>query len=186
LFIISIRSLASPKHALQGNLIGLLGMLFAIFIYIFYFHKHNFFYTSISIFCGFFIGLLLAKKIKLNKLPQTIAILNGLGGLSALLVSCSKMIEISQSYTFDILGLIVGGITFSGSVIAFSKLQHLLKSQSSYSLKTRLIIYFILISTTLCSIYLYTSYNLISLLLLVFLLNLLLLLLLLRILFLAF
>ncbi len=167
LFIISIRSLASPKHALNGNLIGLLGMLFAIFIYIFYFHTYNFFYTSVSIFCGFFIGVLLAKKVKLNSLPQTIAVLNGLGGLSALLVSCSKMIEFSHSYAFDIFGLIVGGITFSGSIIAFFKLQHLLQFQTSYSFKNRLIIYITLTSLIIFSTYLYNSYNIFFLILLI-------------------
>ena len=107
LFILSIRGLASPKTAREGNLLGMLGMTIAIIITLYF-----------------------ALKVKMTSLPQMIAAFNGLGGLSAVFISLAEILAGSEARTEASLGLIIGAVAFSGSMIAFAKLQGLIPAKA--------------------------------------------------------
>ena len=135
LFILSIKSLASPKTARKGNIFGMVGMAIAIAT-TFYYHTHTGNYKIIPvILLGAVIGGLIAMKIRMTAIPQLIAGLHSLIGMAAVMIAASAMYapelfaigevgNITLSSMIELgLGGIIGGITFSGSVIAFTKLQ---------------------------------------------------------------
>ena len=126
LFVISIHALSSPKTAFKGNLIGMLGMCLSIIAGLTLLNYSNLLPTIIITGMGGIIGIYLSQKIKITSLPQMIALLNSFGGLSALLIALSE----HNSFSLNVfLSLIVGGITFSGSITAFLKLQNIISSK---------------------------------------------------------
>ena len=127
-FIISIRSLSSPKTAHLGNLLGILGMFIAIFATMFLIN--DILLTSVAILLGAIVGIFFALKVKMTSLPQMIAAFNGLGGLSATLIAIAEIINGSPALLDNTIGLIIGAVAFSGSMIAFAKLQGLMTARA--------------------------------------------------------
>ena len=135
LFILSLKGLSSPETSRRGNIFGIVGMLVAITTVIMQPNSTNFSYLFSAILIGGLIGTILGLKIKMTAMPQLVAAFHSLVGLSAVLVAAGAFIAPEK---FNILanekikvisaiemsvGLVVGAITFSGSVIAFAKLQ---------------------------------------------------------------
>ncbi len=148
LFILSLRGLAFPQSAYRSNIIGIIGMIIAITASTL--TNPNLLLIFLAIVIGALIGWRIAYYIKMTALPQTIAAFNGLGGLAAFLVAvCATL---NQNSGLDIAGSAVIGIfTFSGSFIAFAKLQGLIKQQPdthllnmllSIALLTAIIVYY--------------------------------------------
>ncbi len=127
-FIISIRSLSSPKTARLGNLLGILGMFIAIIATMFLIN--DILLTSLAILLGAVVGIFFALKVKMTSLPQMIAVFNGLGGLSATLIAIAEIINGSSALLDNTIGLIIGAVAFSGSMIAFAKLQGLMSARA--------------------------------------------------------
>ncbi len=138
LFILAIRGLSSPDTARTGNYLGISGMLLAFIVTIINLEQNNFYnwiliISGISI--GGLIGSLLARKVAMTDMPQMVAALNSMGGLSAVFVAWAAFLSPESfgllidgyiktpSIIQMLLGIFVGAITFSGSVIAFLKLQ---------------------------------------------------------------
>ena len=138
LFILAIRGLSSPDTARTGNYLGISGMLLAFIVTIINLEQNNLYnwvliISGISI--GGLIGSLLARKVAMTDMPQMVAALNSMGGLSAVFVAWAAFLSPesfgllidgyikSSSIIQMLLGIFVGAITFSGSVIAFLKLQ---------------------------------------------------------------
>ena len=130
LFILSIRGLASPDTARQGNLLGSLGMLIAIAATIYSPLVTDYWPVVAAIVIGGGIGTYFALKVKMTSLPQMIAAFNGLGGLSAVFIAMAEILAGSTMLIENSLGLIIGAVAFSGSVIAFAKLQGLMKPKA--------------------------------------------------------
>lgn len=130
LFILSIRGLASPKTAREGNLLGMAGMLIAIVTTLYSPLVSDIALTIGVIIVGGMIGTYSALHVKMTSLPQMIAAFNGLGGLSAVLISLAEIIAGSPAYLEASLGLIIGAVAFSGSMIAFAKLQGLISAKA--------------------------------------------------------
>jgi NAD(P) transhydrogenase subunit beta len=137
LFILALRGLSSPETSRQGNLFGILGMTIAIivtFLTIGSFSK-GFIYVVIFLLIGGMIGSIIAFKISMTAMPQLVAGFHSLVGLSAVLVAISAFLKpdvfnlgtvgnIKTASLIEMsLGASIGAITFSGSVIAFLKLQ---------------------------------------------------------------
>ena len=135
LFILSLKGLSSPESSRRGNIFGIVGMLVAITTVIMQPNSTNFSYLFSAILIGGLIGTILGLKIKMTAMPQLVAAFHSLVGLSAVLVAAGAFIAPEK---FNILanekikvisaiemsvGLVVGAITFSGSLIAFAKLQ---------------------------------------------------------------
>ncbi len=138
LFILALRGLSSPETAQQGNRFGMLGMAIAIATTMCLPTVTSFRYIVIAIAIGGVIGAIVAKKIQMTALPQLVAAFHSLVGLAAVLVAASAFFApdafhilgadgIFASSLVEIgLGVAIGAITFTGSLIAFSKLQGLI------------------------------------------------------------
>ncbi len=134
LFIFGIKKLASPKTARQGNFLSSLGMFLAIVITLFDKHVLTYEYIIIGIIAGAAIGSLMALKVPMTGMPQMVGLLNGFGGGASALVAMSEYYKelgtplLTENLSVIIaicLSLIIGGITFTGSLIAFGKLQEI-------------------------------------------------------------
>ena len=134
-FILALKGLASPQSARRGNLFGMVGMAIAILSTLAIPTIHHVFLLLILITAGGIVGTLIALRINMTAIPQLVASFHSLVGLAAILVaSCAFITPVAfhigspgAIYTSSLiemsLGLIIGAITFSGSVIAFLKLQ---------------------------------------------------------------
>lgn len=133
LFIIGLKRLARPKTAVQGNLLGSVGMLIAILVTVFNRSIVSMEIILAGIVVGSLGGALLARKIQMTAMPQMVALLNGFGGIASTLVAGAALIEeiglrSDPSPEFLIAtaaSALIGSVTFSGSLIAFGKLQGL-------------------------------------------------------------
>lgn len=130
LFILAIRGLASPKTAREGNVLGMVGMLVAIVVTLYSPLVSDIALTTGVIILGAMIGTYSAIHVKMTSLPQMIAAFNGLGGLSAVFISLAEIIAGSDARVEASIGLVIGAVAFSGSMIAFAKLQGLMPAKA--------------------------------------------------------
>ena len=137
-FVLAIRGLNSPETARVGNFIGIVGMLIAILTTLALPSILSYELILIAILLGGSIGTLLALKTKMTSLPQLVALFNSVVGLAACFVAAAAFyrpeaygigtfLNISSLSIVEMnLGSAIGAITFTGSVIAFAKLQGLI------------------------------------------------------------
>jgi H+-translocating NAD(P) transhydrogenase subunit beta len=135
-FILALKGLSSPKHARKGNLIAAGGMTLAIVATFFKYVDGHALYHLPLILLGMGIGVLVAvpvaRFVKMTAMPQLVAIFNGVGGAAAALVSITEFVHIHSTkpatyVTLEVLlGVLIGTVSFSGSAIAFAKLQELM------------------------------------------------------------
>ncbi len=131
-FIIALKGLSSPKRARHGNLLGAAGMLVALGITFATPHLHNLSLIIIGVVVGAAIGAPAARLVKMTAMPQMVAIFNGVGGGAAALVSIAHFMrpgtrgEPTYMAVEVLLGVLIGSVSFSGSAIAFAKLQELM------------------------------------------------------------
>ena len=128
-YIVGLKMLGHPETARKGNLIAAFGMTIAILGTIFLHDKEVsslvYILIGIAIIIGTVIGWLVAKKVAMTKMPELVSMFNGMGGASAALIG---LIEFSHytGNTLSILtilgGVIIGSVSFSGSMIAWAKL----------------------------------------------------------------
>ncbi|PJZ83693.1 NAD(P)(+) transhydrogenase (Re/Si-specific) subunit beta [Leptospira harrisiae] len=132
LFIVGIKQLAHPKTASRGNLLGALGMFIAVVATLFDQAILTYDWILAGVLIGSLIGIILAIKIQMTAMPQLVAVLNGFGGIASVFVAGAALqlsipkyaIAVNyQEIVSIVFSAIVGGITFSGSFIAFGKLQ---------------------------------------------------------------
>ena len=140
-FILALRGLASPETARQGNLFGIAGMVLAILTTLFLVEVSSLWRIALAIALGGSIGAVVARNIKMTALPQLVAAFHSLVGLSAVLVAGAAFTnpdaygiasggQIQLSSIIEMgLGVAIGAITFSGSLVAFAKLQGLVSGK---------------------------------------------------------
>jgi len=139
-FILGIKMLSHPKTARRGNMIAALGMLIAIVTVLFFKNIISYEFIIIGVLIGSIIGAFAASKIEMTQMPQLVAIFNGFGGGASALIASSEFIDkTNPSFTGDPLitltlatimfSVIVGTLTFTGSFIAFGKLQGIVSSK---------------------------------------------------------
>jgi len=131
LFILALGGLSNQETARRGNLYGMLGMLIALLAAIFGVVSANYVILLGGMAIGGTIGLILARKVEMTQMPELVAILHSLVGLAAVLVGYANFLGHDTSITgidktiHDVetyLGILIGAVTFSGSIIAFGKL----------------------------------------------------------------
>ncbi|MBX2992794.1 MAG: NAD(P)(+) transhydrogenase (Re/Si-specific) subunit beta [Bacteroidetes bacterium] len=142
LFIMGLKLLSSPKTARRGNLLGALGMLIAIVVTLLDKAIIDFTFILIGLIVGGGIGLLLAKRVQMTAMPQMVGLLNGFGGGASTLVAFAEYMRLSgdasltvwtgANVSYDVLAtlvlsLLIGTVTFTGSLIAFAKLQGIMR-----------------------------------------------------------
>ena len=123
-FIISIFSLSSPKIAYRGNLLAIFSMLILLITYFLKLPTPKLFIALIPLTLGATISIYFSTKIKLKNLPQMIALLNGFGGLSSGLIGLTAILTKSSPSALLIFIIILGFITFWGSLASYIRLNH--------------------------------------------------------------
>ena len=135
LFIIGLKRLASPATARNGNRLASVGMLIAIIITILKYTNTNFEWIIIGFFIGGILGLVLSRYVQMTAMPQLVAIFNAFGGGASALVAIYEIMYSREpiTVTFTLASIafatVVGSITFTGSFIAFGKLQGIVSSR---------------------------------------------------------
>ncbi len=134
-FVVGLKRLGHPDTAKSGNIIAALGMglaiLGTIFIHDIKVAPIIYILIGVAIALGSIIGYLIAIKVEMTKMPELVSLFNGFGGASAALIGLvefSKHVEDSLQGITIISGIIIGAITFSGSLVAWGKLNGSLKS----------------------------------------------------------
>ncbi len=130
LFIIGLKKLGHPDTAPRGNQLSALGMLVAIAVTLFNRDILSYQVIIAGIFVGSAAGLWMARTVKMTAMPQMVALLNGFGGAASLLVGGAEFLKVETlPVDTDItiqLSLLIGAVTFTGSVIAWAKLQEVM------------------------------------------------------------
>ncbi|NQZ68234.1 MAG: NAD(P)(+) transhydrogenase (Re/Si-specific) subunit beta [Lentisphaeria bacterium] len=152
LFITGLKRLSSPATARQGNAISALGMLIAIIAVLCDNQIISFQWIIVGIIAGSIIGAFAAKRVEMTGMPELVALFNGFGGISSLLLGWSefhKLFDNQPSGVYErvnnlasikywesgtlaaiILAVVIGGITFTGSLIAWAKLSEKINSKA--------------------------------------------------------
>jgi NAD(P) transhydrogenase subunit beta len=131
LFILALGGLSHPETARRGNLYGIVGMTIAVLATVFGVVTDNYTLLVGAVVVGGGVGLVLARRVQMTQMPELVAILHSLVGLAAVLVGFANFMDPSVQFSgveetiLDIeiyVGVLIGAVTFSGSVIAFGKL----------------------------------------------------------------
>jgi NAD(P) transhydrogenase subunit beta len=131
LFVLSLLGLNNPETARRGNFYGIFGMAIALVATLFAGHVTNWLMILGAVILGAVIGLFAAKKVKTTQLPELVALMHSLVGLAAVLVGLSsfldqtKVLSGTEKTIHDLevyIGILVGAVTFSGSLVAYGKL----------------------------------------------------------------
>jgi NAD(P) transhydrogenase subunit beta len=153
LFIIGIKMLGRPERARRGNMVSALGMLIAVVSSLFECCL-SFSLVIAGIVVGACIGVIAARKVKMTSMPQMVAILNGFGGLASLLVGWENYHSAPESNLFItiaiLLAVLIGGVAFSGSVIAYGKLSGKLSGKPIFFYSQKIVNATIIITILLC------------------------------------
>jgi proton-translocating NAD(P)+ transhydrogenase subunit beta len=133
-FIFGIKYLSSPKTARMGNLYAAIGMFLAIVITLFDQQVLTFEWIIVGVIIGSAAGTIMAMKISMTGMPQMVGMLNGFGGGASTLVALAEYYKLNPNIPINtgiaiVLSLLIGGVTFTGSMIAFGKLQGLVSGK---------------------------------------------------------
>ena len=135
LFIFALRGLSHPESSRTGNIFGIIGMVIAIVTTLMFKSVLSYTEIGVAVLIGGFIGTIIALKIEMTALPQLVAAFHSLVGLAAVFVAAAAFYDpisfsiggvgsIFKSSLVEMsIGTFIGAITFSGSVLAFGKLQ---------------------------------------------------------------
>jgi proton-translocating NAD(P)+ transhydrogenase subunit beta len=134
-FIVALKGLSSPKTARRGNLIGAVGALLACVIVFLSSDIHHLLPILAAIAAGTAIGVLGAYRVRMTQMPQLVALFNGVGGGAAAIVAIIELTELhaGTAPVFDLIAtaftILVGSVSFAGSVVTFLKLQELMTTR---------------------------------------------------------
>ncbi len=139
-FILALKGLSHPRTARRGNLIGALGATIATVVVFFYASKdsslplNNLGWILGAMVVGLLIGVPAARKVQMTQMPQLVALFNGVGGGAAALVAIVEYLRLGNTATgaevvATVFTVIVGCVSFSGSIITFMKLQELMTTR---------------------------------------------------------
>ena len=136
-FILALRFLSNPATARRGNQIGAAGMLVAIVVTFLQKSIDSYWEIVLGMVVGGTFGLVAARKVRMTAMPQMVALFNGVGGGAAALISLAEFHRLAPEpgglqadiSTAIVLSAIIGSISFSGSMVAFAKLQELIRGR---------------------------------------------------------
>jgi len=134
-FIFGLKGLTKPKSARRGNLYSAIGMLIAIVVTLLHQHIIGYQWIALGLIVGASIGALFALFIEMTAMPQMVAIFNGFGGIASALVALTSLIDIQMGQGVSqhsvvvaiTISVLIGTVTFTGSLIAFAKLQGIIR-----------------------------------------------------------
>ena len=135
LFILALGGLKNNESARRGNLYGMIGMIIAVLITIAAFVTNNLEILILVMVLGGTVGFILSRRVQMTQMPELVAILHSLVGLAAVLIGFANFMDPGVEYigvektihNIEIyIGILIGGLTFTGSVIAYGKLSAIL------------------------------------------------------------
>src|SRR2546428_4690531 len=133
LFIVGLKQLSSPKGARNGNFIAAVGMIVALgaTIPLLHFTRAGITIIAIGVVIGAIVGTVGARVVHMTAIPQMVALFNGVGGGAAALVAVAELLKFGVHPPFaqvfpSVLSIVIGSISFAGSMVAFAKLQELM------------------------------------------------------------
>jgi len=139
LFILALKGLSSPKTARRGNLLGAAGAAIATAVVFFYGQEYyggpvkHLPQILIAIAIGSIIGWVAARRVQMTQMPQMVALFNGVGGGAAAVISVIEFLSVESEsvpiLTATIFTVVVGSVSFTGSLLTFAKLQELMTSR---------------------------------------------------------
>ena len=129
-FILGLKRLSHPKTARSGNFLAALGMLIAIAATLASSNVLDLKLIAIGVGIGSVIGLLFATRVQMTEMPQMVAIFNGLGGAASAFVASSEFFKLDDLGIIVCISVFIGTLTFSGSFIAFGKLQGIISGRA--------------------------------------------------------
>ena len=129
-FILGLKRLSHPKTARSGNFLAALGMLIAIAATLASSNVLDLKLIAIGVGIGSVIGLLFATRVQMTEMPQMVAIFNGLGGAASAFVASSEFFKVNDLGIIICISVFIGTLTFSGSFIAFGKLQGIISGRA--------------------------------------------------------
>jgi NAD(P) transhydrogenase subunit beta len=132
-FIVALKALSSPRSARTGNLIGAAGAVLAVIITFAAYKPDHLAPILIALVIGTIGGVIGSRRVQMTQMPQLVALFNGVGGGAAALVALLELDEVSADATVAAIAtaftILVGAISFSGSVVTFAKLQELMTTR---------------------------------------------------------
>lgn len=139
LFILALKGLSSPKTARRGNLLGAAGASIATAVVFFYGQEYyggpvrHLPQILIAIAIGSIIGWVAARRVQMTQMPQMVALFNGVGGGAAAVISVIEFLSVESEsvpiLTATIFTVVVGSVSFTGSLLTYAKLQELMTSR---------------------------------------------------------
>lgn len=136
-FIMSLAGLSKQESARMGNYYGIAGMAMALLATIFSPNAEGLAWVLLAMVIGGGIGIHYAKKVEMTEMPELVAILHSFVGMAAVLVGFNSYIDAPEAATHAehvihlvevFLGIFIGAVTFTGSIVAFGKLRGIIKS----------------------------------------------------------
>ena len=155
LFIFGLKMLSSPETAQRGNFISALGMLLAIIVTLMGNNIISYQWLSIALIAGAIVGASAASFVKMTTMPELVALFNGFGGIASLLVGSAEYLNVTSALnaialTAVFLTVLIGGVTFSGSLLAFGKLSEIINGKPFLYFGQRIVLFiFIVLSFVL-------------------------------------
>ena len=130
LFIFGLKQLGSPATARRGNMISSSGMLLAIVAALLDQGILDYQWIVIGIVVGGAIGAFVARTVEMTSMPEMVALFNGFGGMASLLVGMAALSPSAETFTLVtiVLSILIGGMTFTGSLVAYGKLSERITS----------------------------------------------------------
>ncbi len=172
-FIMSLAGLSKQESAKAGNYYGIAGMTIALIATIFSHNTAGVTWIILAMVIGGAIGMYLAKKVEMTEMPELVAVLHSFVGMAAVLVGYNSYIAAPETATHAehvihmvevFLGVFIGAVTFTGSIVAFGKLRGVIKSSplnlphkhkmnlAAIVVSTALMIYFIKVDGSMFAI----------------------------------
>ncbi len=155
LFVFGLKQLGSPATAVRGNLLSATGMLIAIVVTLFSKGILEFQWILVAAAVGALIGAVAAQKVAMTAMPEMVALFNGSGGVASLLVGWAALYNDGNTtftYITILLSVLIGGVTFSGSIIAWGKLSEVMTSRALVFGAQRAVNALILIALIACGV----------------------------------
>jgi NAD(P) transhydrogenase subunit beta len=132
-FVLALKGLSTPKYARAGNLLGAAGMALAVVTAYVHGAVHNGLLIVLAVAAGVVVGIPAARSVKMTAIPQMVALFNGVGGAAAALVALTEFLAVPHGSVlfqlFTVLTVLIGSVSFSGSVVTFLKLQEIMTTR---------------------------------------------------------
>lgn len=155
LFVFGLKQLGSPATAVRGNMLSSIGMLIAIAVTLFNAEILSFTWILVATLTGGAIGAIAAQKVEMTSMPEMVALFNGSGGIASLFVGWAALYNAGNTTFTDItivLSILIGGMTFTGSILAWGKLSEIMASRAIVFGAQRIVNAAIVVAIIACSV----------------------------------